>query len=316
MKLSVVIPAHNEAGCIEKTILSLMLEFRYESIDVEILVINDHSTDETESILKQLSNDYPEISYLKNPNANGFGFAVRHGLENFTGDAVVVVMADGSDDPKDVVIFYKTLQKGYDCVFGSRFSQGGKINDYPKFKLVINRMANLFIQTMFGMRYNDTTNAFKMYRSETIEGLKPFLSHHFNLTVELPLKAIVRGYSYAVIPNSWSNRKTGESKLRLKEMGSRYLFIVLYCLIEKWLSVGDYRKPIAEKDQRTSALRNSGEKPNGGQPGHEGHGLEPVKDPKHFIVHEVECCKHCKRAIDDIPANKHNKRQVLDIPPV
>ncbi len=251
MKLSVVIPSHNEAGCIAKTILRLMLELRHESIDAELLVINDHSTDETESIVTQLGNDYPEISYLNNPNANGFGFAVRHGLESFTGDAVVIVMADGSDDPKDVVIFYKTMQKGYDCVFGSRFSQGGETYDYPKFKLIINRMANLFIQIVFGIRYNDTTNAFKMYRRSTIEGLKPFLSHHFNLTVELPLKAITRGYTYAVVPNSWCNRKTGESKLHIKEMGSRYLFIVLYCLIEKWLSVGDYQKPHLERPTRS-----------------------------------------------------------------
>jgi dolichol-phosphate mannosyltransferase len=93
---------------------------------------------------------------------------------------------------------------------------------------------------MFGLKYNDVTNAFKMYRKSVIEGVSPLLSHHFNLTVEIPLKAIVRGYSYSVLPITWRNRKTGTSKLKLREMGSRYLFIVLYIWLEKHLSRGDY----------------------------------------------------------------------------
>ena len=103
-------------------------------------------------------------------------------------------------------------------------------------------MANSLIQLLFGLRYDDVTNAFKMYRAETIEGLKPFLAGHFNLTVELPLKVIVRGFSYTWLPNQWSNRKTGATKLKLKEMGSRYIFIIFYCLMEKYLTRGDYLK--------------------------------------------------------------------------
>lgn len=242
MKLSIVIPAHNEEDCIENTILELIRALRQNAINTEILVVNDNSTDSTEGILQTLSSIYPEVRHINNSYPNGFGFAVRAGLENFSGDAIAIVMADGSDAPEDVVKFFRKIEQGYDCVFGSRFMKGGKTHDYPKLKLVVNRLANLFIRVIFGMRYNDATNAFKMYRCETIEGLKPFLSHHFNLTVELPLKAITRGYSYTVLPNTWTNRKTGESKLKIKEMGSRYLFIVLYCLIEKWLSVGDYKK--------------------------------------------------------------------------
>lgn len=242
MRLSVVIPAHNEENCVEKTILKLLLLLRKENIDFEILAVNDNSTDSTEMVLQRLSARYPEVRFINNSYPNGYGFAVRSGLENFLGDAVVTVMGDGSDDPGDVVTFFHKLKEGYDCIFGSRFIKGGKTYGYPKFKLIVNRLANLFICAVFGVKYNDTTNAFKMYSRETIEGLKPFLSHHFNMTVELPIKAITRGYSYAVLPNSWTKRQSGESKLKLKEMGSRYLFIVMYCLIEKWLSVGDYKK--------------------------------------------------------------------------
>ncbi|MBY0424917.1 MAG: glycosyltransferase family 2 protein, partial [Cytophagales bacterium] len=147
------------------------------------------------------------------------------------------------DDPNDLVKFYRKMLEGnYDCVFGSRFSKGGKVIDYPKLKLLINRLANFIVSVSVGIRYNDTTNAFKLYKRGTIDGIKPFLSPHFNLTLELPLKAIVRGYTFTIVPNSWTNRKTGVSKLKIKEMGSRYFFILLYCLIEKFFSRGDFKK--------------------------------------------------------------------------
>jgi dolichol-phosphate mannosyltransferase len=243
MKLSIVIPAHDEEGCIESTIRALVEKLTAEHIEYEVLVVNDNSRDQTEEILARLSRELTGVRYVNNTPPHGFGFAVRKGLESFTGDAVAVYMADASDRPEDLVLYWRTMEeKRVDCVFGSRFARGARVVDYPWPKLMLNRMANAFIQVLFTLGYNDTTNAFKLYRREVIQGLQPLLSHHFNLTVELPLKAIVRGFSYAVVPNDWINRKTGVSKLKIKEMGSRYLFIVLYCLIEKWLSRGDYRR--------------------------------------------------------------------------
>lgn len=246
--LSVVIPAHNEEGCIVQTLESICQLLAEKSIPYEILVVNDNSSDRTEEILQQINYENSKVRYINNYYPSGFGFAVRCGLENFQGDAVAIVMADSSDAPEDIVDYYYKLQEGYDCVFGSRFIKGGKVIDYPIHKLIVNRLANLFVQVLFGLKFNDTTNAFKAYRREVIEGVSPLLSHHFNLTVEIPLKAIVRGYSYITIPITWRNRKTGISKLKIKEMGSRYLFIVLYILLEKLLSRGDYiRKPSYSK---------------------------------------------------------------------
>jgi dolichol-phosphate mannosyltransferase len=238
--LSVVIPAYNEDGCIVQTVESLSYLLEQEEINYEILVVNDNSRDRTEELLQQLSYQNGKVRYVNNYYPNGFGFAVRCGLENFQGDAVAVVMADSSDSPENLVEYYYKLQEGHDCVFGSRFIKGGKVIEYPKHKLIVNRLANLFIQVIFGLKFNDITNAFKIYRREVIEGISPLISHHFNLTVEMPLKAIVRGYSYTTIPITWQNRKTGVSKLKLKEMGSRYLFIVLDIWLEKYLSRGDY----------------------------------------------------------------------------
>jgi dolichol-phosphate mannosyltransferase len=240
--LSLVIPAQNEEGSIAATVLALLRTLEAESIPHEIVVVDDGSTDQTALQVHRLIIKYTQVRLVENHGRHGFGMAVRAGLEAFQGDAVAVVMADGSDRPADVVRYYRLLEQGYDCVFGSRFLRGGKVDDYPLHKLVLNRLANRFIGLLFGFRFNDTTNAFKCYRREVIEGLQPLIAPHFNLTVEMPLKAIVRGYSYAVVPICWSNRKTGVSKLKIKEMGSRYLFIVLYLWLEKHLAGGDYSR--------------------------------------------------------------------------
>ena len=243
MKLSIVIPAYNEEESITETIDQIEEAFSMVSIDHEILVVNDNSKDNTAQVLEELSKKYPAVNYVTNLGPNGFGYAVRYGLERYSGDCVAVMMADLSDSPYDLIRYYNTMLEGnYDCVFGSRFMRGGKVVDYPFVKKVINRIANLIIRVVMRIKYNDTTNAFKLYKREVIEGVKPILSPHFNLTIELPLKAIIRGYSYSVVPNSWTNRKYGVSKLKIKEMGSRYFFILVYCFVEKYFSRGDFTK--------------------------------------------------------------------------
>lgn len=243
MKLSVVIPAYNEEESLPETLKTLYKTLVQENIEHEIVVTNDNSTDNTLKVLEELQNEIPSLVFYTNAGPNGFGYAVRYGLDRFTGNYVAVMMADLSDDPNDLVSFYKKAIEGnYDCVFGSRWVKGGTVIDYPWLKKVINRIANFIVKTVFRFKYNDCTNAFKLYKKETIAGLKPFLSPHFNLTLELPLKAIVRGYTYTVVPNSWTNRKYGESKLKIKEMGSRYLFILMYCWIEKQFARSDFKK--------------------------------------------------------------------------
>ncbi len=239
--LSVVIPAHNEEGQIADTVEGVAAALHNANIRYEILVVNDNSVDRTETIVRALGRRNPAVRCVNNDPPSGFGFAVRRGLAEFQGDVVVILMADGSDMPADLVAFYRKLQEGYDCVFGSRFSRGGRVVDYPRPKLILNRLGNRFIQLLFRISCDDISNAFKMYRRTVIAGIQPLLAQHFNLTVELPLKSIVRGYRYAIVPNGWINRKGGVSKFKIKEMGSRYFFIVLYCFLEKSLGKGDLR---------------------------------------------------------------------------
>jgi dolichol-phosphate mannosyltransferase len=240
MILSVVIPARDETGNIGPTVDDIRARLKREGIVYDIIVVDDSSRDATaEEVQGRVAAD-PGVRLVHNRGPHGFGYAVRRGLDSITGEAVAIVMADGSDSPDDLVRYFYIVRDRAECAFGSRFVAGSHVEHYPPVKLVVNRLANLFIRLLFGIAYNDVTNAFKAYRTSVIHGCRPLLSPHFNLTVELPLKAIVRGYSYEVVPISWRQRARGESHLAIKEMGSRYLYVILCVWLEKLLTRGDY----------------------------------------------------------------------------
>jgi dolichol-phosphate mannosyltransferase len=239
---SVVIPARDEEESLPSTIADIAGTFTANQIPFEIVVVDDGSRDRTWAVLHELKQQYPQLAPTQNGGANGFGRAVVWGLDHSKGDAVVIMMADASDSPADAVKYWQLLNAGNDCAFGSRFVAGGQVIDYPRVKLFVNRVANFLVRVGFNIPLNDTTNAFKAYRRTVIDGCRPLIAPHFNLTVELPLKAIVRGYSFAVTPISWQNRKYGVAKLKIKEMGSRYFFICAYVWLEKYFSRGDYRR--------------------------------------------------------------------------
>jgi len=241
--LSIVIPARDEEGCIASTVEHLHLELELHAVPHEIVVVDDGSTDQTWEILGQVAQRMPELVPIRSPGPHGFGRAVIRGLDQMHGDAVIIMMADESDDCRDVVRYWGLLNQGWDCVFGSRFIKGGGVIDYPRTKYLLNRLANRFLRLLFRIKLNDTTNAFKAYRRSTIDACRPLISPHFNLTIEIPLKAIVRGHSWTVIPITWRNRRSGKAKLKIKEMGSRYFFICMYVWLEKYFSRGDYRRP-------------------------------------------------------------------------
>ncbi len=232
---SVLIPAYNEEKNIIPTIRSLAQELRSAGIPFEFVVVNDNSTDNTARIVEESKHEFPEINLVHNTPPGGMGRAVRCGLCHIKGDAVAIVMADLSDSPKDVVACYRKLEEGYDCAFGSRFMKGSKVTAYPTVKRVANRIGNKMIQVMFLTHHNDLTNAFKVYRRHVIESISPLLAAHFNITIEMSLSALIRGYSIAALPIDWSGRTWGSSNLRLREMGRRYLCTLLKVWFEKAL---------------------------------------------------------------------------------
>ena len=239
---SIVIPARDEQDSLPGTLRDIHAVFTRENVPHELVVVDDGSRDRTWEVLQELKISIPTLAPIQNPGPHGFGRAVIYGLNHMKGDACAIMMADASDSPEDAVKYWQHLNQGYDCAFGSRFMKGGKVVDYPWVKLKVNRLANFLVRIGFNIKLNDTTNAFKAYRRTVIEGCRPFLAPHFNLTVEIPLKAIVRGYTWTVMPISWQNRKYGEAKLKIKEMGSRYFFICAYVWLEKYFSRGDYVK--------------------------------------------------------------------------
>lgn len=242
LMISVVIPARNEAENLKITIPKIADMLEEEKIPFEVLVVDDHSADSTKEDLEDMGGEDGRIRCVSNDYPPGFGFAVRKGLDAYKGDAVAIMMADNSDEPADLLKYYRKLQDGYDCVFGTRFAKLTKVTDYPRHKLLFNRIGNWFIQLLFWLPYNDVTNAFKCYSREAIDGMRPLVSCHFNLTVEMPLKAIVRGYTWCVLRTNWYGRQKGASKWKIKELGSRYMFIILYVWLEKMLTMGDYQK--------------------------------------------------------------------------
>ena len=241
-KISIVIPVKNEQNVIENVVLGLVEVLLENNILYEIIVVDDYSVDNTKQILQKLAAEDKNIKVIDNYLKPGFGYAIKVGLENYSGDYVVIYMGDGSDDPKDIVKYYKKLEEGYDCVFGSRFMKGSKVVGYPVIKLIFNRLGNWLISLLFNIKYNDVSNAFKAYRKEVIESIKPFVSNYFNITVEIPLKAIIRKYKYAVIPINWYGRTSGVSKFKLKELQRKYLFSILYVWLEKILLKDEVKK--------------------------------------------------------------------------
>ncbi len=240
MKLSVVIPAYNEEKNIGKCVDELMLTLcQKHAIETEIIVVNDNSSDATEATVNAIIQQNPIVKIVNRTLPGGFGRAIRSGLEQASGDAIVIYMADSSDAPEDVVKYYNKLLEGFDCVFGSRFIKGSEVKDYPRLKLIINRIVNRCVQLMFWTKFNDLTNAFKAYRMSVVRECGPFRASHFNITLEMSLSVLCRRYHVAQVPINWYGRTWGSSNLRLREMGRKYLCTLLMMFFQKMLISDD-----------------------------------------------------------------------------
>ena len=239
LALSVIIPAYNEEKNLSRTVKDLTIVLLKEQVPYEIILVNDNSSDTTPEIIKGLMDNNSNIKTINRKPPGGFGRAIRSGMELVSGDAVVICMADSSDDPLDVIKYYNKLEEGYDCVFGSRFIKGSSVENYPVAKLLVNRIVNKIIQWIFWCKFNDLTNAFKAYRTEVIRSCGPYRACHFNMTLELSLSALARKYSICQVPINWYGRTWGSSNLSLRKMGRRYLATLIYIYAEKVLISDD-----------------------------------------------------------------------------
>ena len=229
--LSIIVPVRNESNIIHD-----VFDYFYtnlKNIDYEVILINDFSEDDTLNKSKLLANDYKNFKIFNN-SKKGLGGAINLGIQKSLGKNVAIMMADQSDDIKDLIKYNDLMNSDdYDAVLGSRFMKNSKVTDYPLQKLVLNRIFNFFVSIIFLNKYNDYTNAFKIYKRETLIKIMPLISESFNIFLEIPLKIISRNYNYKIVSINWMGRKKGESKFKIKELGSKYLFTLIYCFIEK-----------------------------------------------------------------------------------
>ncbi|MEM7353396.1 MAG: glycosyltransferase, partial [Acidobacteriota bacterium] len=253
LQLSVVIPAHNEEANLTPTVTELIEVLAAQHIPHEFVIVNDNSADETQEVAEALAADHAGVRVIQRHNLPGFGRAIRTGLAHVRGDVVIIVMADRSDDAHDVVRYYRKIEEGYDCVFGSRFRKGSRVERYPPVKWLANRIVNRFIQVLFWTRFNDLTNAFKAFRTEVIRDCGPFCSSHFNITIEISLSALIRKYRIAEIPIHWYGRTWGASNLRISQMGRRYLSVLLRMFFERMLIADDILDERSMKQDISSA---------------------------------------------------------------
>ena len=241
MKLSIIVPHFNEENNLEifcKNFIDKNLIENYE-----IVFVDDYSTDKTKILTNKLHKSYQNFIFLNNNETKGLGGAIRTGIKNSTGDLIAIMMCDSSDSVEDLQNYYDlSIDGNYDAILGSRFIEGSKIFNYPKKKLILNRVFNYLVKILFLSDYNDFTNAFKIYKKKTLISIFPLVSENFNIFLEMPLKIIYRNFNYKIISISWSNKRIGESNFKIRELGSKYFFTLLYCFFEKILIVGNKKK--------------------------------------------------------------------------
>ncbi len=236
--LDIIIPARNEEGNLHKSVSSLIAAIEPEfSSTYRIILVNDNSTDETKKEITKLQKEFKKVSFLavtrtSNP---GFGNAVRDGLKNVEAEYFTLIMADASDDPDDLrKIMHIIRNNRVDAVFTNRFKKGGNALDYPFFKKLANRIANLTIALLYTTKFTDLSNAFKVIRSSLIKD-KQITSENFELTAELALTALTSGRIFREIPITWHGRTKGVSKFKLLRSGLRYGKQILRFLPKRYL---------------------------------------------------------------------------------
>lgn len=235
MMFSIVMPAYNEEAVIEATVTELCTHLDAAGYRYELIVVDDASRDRTPDIIAELAQRLPQIRPQHNPGPNGYGFAIRKGLEMYQGDAVVIVTSDGSDAPKDVAAYFNAILDGADCAFGSRFGPDSMVTGYPPVKKLLNRIFNRIVGYFAKSDYRDFTNGFKCYRRPVIDAMQPIISGQFNITIEMSLKAVLEGWKVHIVPNDWHQRDGGQSSFHVRKLIKPYIATLFYCLARKYI---------------------------------------------------------------------------------
>lgn len=227
IKISAVIPARDEEANVEKMV-KLLLE-NFNSQILEIIVVNDCSTDKTGEILERLAKRYKKLHPVHRRKNGGVGNAIRKGLESISDKTEYVLMLDCDfvENVCDIKKLLKAASKG-DGVLGSRYMKGGRLNGYPLPKKIANRAFHLLAKLFLGLPNVDVTNNFRLYKYEVINSIKPFLkSRGFSINAEAGLYPHLLGYKLYEIPVTWYGRTQdmGKSAFNVAKAGPGYISV-------------------------------------------------------------------------------------------
>lgn len=229
MKISIVIPVHNEEEIISETIKNIENKL---NLDYEIIIVNDHSTDDTSVIVKNLMRQYSNLMLVENDTGRGFADALRKGFSISNSDLIIPVMADLCDDPQTIAVMHDKVLDGFDVVCGSRYmKKGGKIGG-PKLQSFFSRFVGLSLKHIIRIPTSDVSNSFKCYRRNVLEGIQT-QSEGFELSMEITVKAYFAGYKITEVPTVWQGRYIGKSKFYLLRVAPSYIKLYLWAILKK-----------------------------------------------------------------------------------
>ncbi len=229
--ISLVVPVYNEADNIQGFVRDVETAV-HDSY--EMLIVYDFPEDNTLPALAALTPPCPQVRLIHNTLGRGVLNAIKAGFRASTGDVMVVMMADRSDDPHSVQPMVKLVREGADVVAGSRYIRGGRQEGGPLLKRTLSRLAGASLHYLAGLPIFDATNNFRAYSRRTIEEIPIEGEASFAIALELTLKAHWRGWRVAEVPTVWRDRTAGQSRFRLWAWLPHYLRWYLRAMKRAW----------------------------------------------------------------------------------
>ncbi len=220
LPLTIVVPVYDEQATIAETLSELREKV---TIPHRVLVVYDFEEDPTVPVVRELMPAFPNVELVLNNRGRGVLNAIKKGFSFCTHGAVLVVMADLSDDLAKVPEMHRLLCEGYDLVAGSRYSPGGAQHGGGLIKSGLSRLAGRSLAALTSLPTRDATNAFRMYRTSFLQRIEIESRGGFELSIELTVKAWAYGFRVTEVPAVWRDRTEGESKFLLRAWLPHYL---------------------------------------------------------------------------------------------
>jgi glycosyltransferase involved in cell wall biosynthesis len=235
-RLSVVIPVYNEGESIAPVVERLLAAVQLKPL--EVLIVHDFEEDSTVPVVRRLQADHPELRLYRNIRGRGVLNALRAGMDTARAELILVMMGDGSDDPRDVDPMVGLAEEGCGVVAASRYMRGGRQLGGPLLKRTLSRLAGVSLYALRELPIHDPTNNFKLYRRQLLDLVTVESTGGFELALELTVKAHRLGMRVAEVPTTWRDRTSGESRFDLRRWLPRYL---------RWYLVALLRRPVTRQ---------------------------------------------------------------------